>query len=197
MRTADCFQLLARRWQSELVVCTLGSVTSEWHKITKDDQAFHMHAMGIAASFALGLALSRPKTPIWLLDSDGGLSMSLGCLLAEARHKPVNLIHFVVNNGSYQIIGGYPVVNADQTDYAGMAKAAGIKRTYRFKELSDFRDNLDQIITLREHGFVVLEVEAESAPKVAVPFEGPEIKYRFGRHVENQEGIAVFGPYGY
>lgn len=153
--------------------------------------------MGIAASFALGLALARPKTPIWLLDSDGGLSMSLGSLLAEACHKPDNLIHFVVDNGSYQIIGGYPVVNAGQTDYAAMAKAAGIKRTYRFKELSEFRDNLNQITAAREHSFVVLEVASEPAPRVAVPFEGPEIKYRFGRHVENQEGIAVFGPYGY
>ena len=78
-----------------------------------------------------------------------------------------------------------------------MAKAAGMKRTYRFKELSDFRDNLDQILAAKEHSFVVLDVEAEPPPKAPVPFEGPEIKYRFGRHVENQEGIAVFGPYGY
>src|SRR5687768_8833921 len=197
MRTRDCFRLLTERWRRELVVCTLGTVTSEWYGLTKDDRAFHMHAMGIAASFALGLALARPKTPVWLLDSDGGLSMSLGCLLAEARHKPANLTHFVVDNGSYQIIGGYPVVNAGETDYAGIAKAAGIKRTYRFKELSDFRDNLDPILAAKEHSFVVLEVEAEPVPRVAVPFEGPEIKYRFGRHVENQEGIAVFGPYGY
>jgi thiamine pyrophosphate-dependent acetolactate synthase large subunit-like protein len=153
--------------------------------------------MGIAASFALGLALARPNTPVWLLDSDGGLSMSLGSLLAEAHHKPANLTHFVVDNGSYQIIGGYPVVNAGQTDYAGMAKAAGINRTYRFKELSSFRDSLNQIVAVREHSFVVLDVEAEPTPRVAVPFEGPEIKYRFGRYVENQEGIAIFGPYGY
>jgi sulfopyruvate decarboxylase subunit beta len=197
MRTGDCFRLLAKRWQSELVVCTLGTATSEWHGITKDDRAFHMHAMGIAASFALGLALARPKTPVWLLDSDGGLSMSLGCLLAEARHRPANLIHFVVDNGSYQVIGGYPVVNAGRTDYAGMANAAGIERTYRFNELSDFRDKLNEIVGAGEHSFVVLDVDAEPGPKVPVPFEGPEIKYRFGRHVEHQEGIAVFGPYGY
>jgi thiamine pyrophosphate-dependent acetolactate synthase large subunit-like protein len=197
MHTRECFQLLAKRWQSELVVCTLGTATSEWHGITNDDRAFHMHAMGIAASFALGLALARPKTPVWLLDSDGGLSMSLGCLLAEARHKPPNLIHFVVDNGSYQIIGGYPVVNAGQTDYTGMAKAAGMDRTYRFNAFSDFRDRLNEIVGTKEHSFVVLEVEPEPAPKASVPFEGPEIKYRFGRHVETQEGIAVFGPHGY
>jgi thiamine pyrophosphate-dependent acetolactate synthase large subunit-like protein len=197
MRTCECFDLLAKRWQSELVVCTLGTAMSEWHGITKDDRSFHMHAMGIASSFALGLALARPKTPVWLLDSDGGLSMSLGSLLAEARHRPPNLIHFVVDNGTYQVIGGYPVVNAGQTDFAGMAKAAGMKRTYRFSELSDFRDRLNEILTAGEHSFVALNVVAESGVRTPVPFEGPEIKYRFARHVENQEGVAVFGPFGY
>jgi len=197
MRTADCFRLLAERWRQELVVCTLGTATFEWYAITGNDRAFHMHAMGIAASFALGLALARPKTAVWLLDSDGGLSMSLGSMLAEARHKPANLVHFVVDNGAYQVIGGYPVVNAGQTDFARMAKAAGVERTYRFQELSDFKGELDGILTAGRHSFVVLGVEAEAAPKVPVPFEGPEIKYRFGRHVEKQEGIQVFGPYGY
>lgn len=197
MRTADCFRLLAERQRDALVVCTLGTVTSEWYGITRDDQAFHMHAMGLASSFALGLAISRPKTPVWLLDSDGGLAMLLGSLLAEARHRPPNLVHFVVDNGTYQIIGGYPVVNAEQTDYAGMAKAAGMERTYRFDRLEDFERELDGILTAGQHSFVVLNVEPEPATKAPVPFEGPEIKYRFGRHVERKEGVAVFGPYGY
>lgn len=197
MRTSECFRLLARHWQKELVVCTLGTVTSEWHGITRDDRAFHMHAMGIAASFALGLALARPKTPVWLLDSDGGLAMSLGSLLAEARHRPANLVHFVVDNGSYQIIGGYPVVHAGRGDFAAMAKAAGMERTYRFDEFADFEKELNGILTAGQHSFVSLKVQAEPAPRVPVPFEGPEIKYRFGRHMERQEGVAVFGPYGY
>ena len=197
MRTSECFRLLARRWQKELVVCTLGTAMSEWHGITQDDRAFHMHAMGIAASFALGLALARPKTPVWLLDSDGGLAMSLGSLLAEARHRPANLVHFVVDNGSYQVIGGYPVVSAGRGDFAAMAKAAGMERTFRFDELSQFEGQLGDIVGSGRHTFVSLTVQAEPGPRVPVPFEGAEIKYRFGRHVERQEGVAVFGPYGY
>jgi sulfopyruvate decarboxylase subunit beta len=197
MRTSECFRLLARRWEKELVVCTLGTATSEWHGITQDDRAFHMHAMGIAASFALGLALARPKTPVWLLDSDGGLAMSLGSLLAEARHRPANLVHFVVDNGCYQIIGGYPVAHAGRGDFAAMAKGAGIERAYRFDELAEFEGKLDGILGAGQHSFVSLTVKAEPPPRVPVPFEGPEIKYRFGRHMERQEGIAVFGPYGY
>jgi sulfopyruvate decarboxylase subunit beta len=197
MRTSECFRLLARRWQKELVVCTLGTATSEWHGITEDDRAFHMHAMGIAASFALGLALSRPKTPVWLLDSDGGLAMSLGCLLAEARHAPPNLVHFVVDNNSYQVIGGYPVVHAGRSNFADLAKAAGIGRTYKFDELSAFEGQLNEVVGAGRHTFVSLSVKAEPGPKTPVPFEGAEIKFRFGRHIERQEGIAVFGPYGY
>ncbi|MSQ52505.1 MAG: sulfopyruvate decarboxylase subunit beta [Betaproteobacteria bacterium] len=197
MRTSECFRLLAKRRNKELVVCTLGTATSEWHAITQDDRAFHMHAMGIAASFALGLALARPKTPVWLLDSDGGLAMSLGALLAEARHCPANLIHFVVDNGSYQIIGGYPVVHAGRGDFAALAKAAGMERSYRFSELADYEAKLDGILACGQHTFVSLTVKAEPPPRVPVPFEGPEIKYRFARHIERQEGISVFGPYGY
>jgi len=78
-----------------------------------------------------------------------------------------------------------------------MAQGAGMERTYRFQELSDFEAGLDAILTAGRHSFVVLAVEAEPGPKMPVPFEGPEIKYRFGRHVEKQEGVQVFGPYGY
>jgi thiamine pyrophosphate-dependent acetolactate synthase large subunit-like protein len=197
MRTHDCFRLLTQRWEKQLVVCTLGTVTSEWYAQTKDDRAFHMHAMGIAASFALGLALARPKTPVWLLDSDGGLAMSLGTLLTEARHQPDNLIHFVVDNGTYQIIGGYPVVNAGTTDFALMARGAGIANARHYSDLRSFEHELDSILNEGKYGFVSLSVESEAPPKAPVPFEGPEIKYRFGRHVEQSEGVAVFGPYGY
>lgn len=197
MRTTDCFRLLAERRKDALVVCTLGTAMGEWYSLTRDDTAFHMHAMGLAASFALGLALARPRTPVWLLDSDGGLTMSLGSMLAEARHQPANLVHFVVDNGCYQIIGGYPVVNAEQTDFAGMAKAAGMRRTFRFQGVQEFEAELDGILTAGRHSFVVLGVEPQPAPHAPVPFEGPELKYRFGRHVERQEKVAVFGPYGY
>jgi sulfopyruvate decarboxylase subunit beta len=197
MRTSECFKLLSKRWKNELVVCTLGTATSEWFAINRDDRSFHMHAMGIAGSFALGLALARPKTPVWLLDSDGGLAMSLGALLAEGQHRPPNLVHFVVDNGSYQIIGGYPVVHTGRGDFAALAKAAGIERAYRFSTLSSFEEKLDELVKPGQHTFVSLTVQAEPAPRVPVPFEGPEIKYRFGRHMERQEGISVFGPYGY
>jgi sulfopyruvate decarboxylase subunit beta len=87
-----------------------------------------MHgAMGFAASFALGLALSLPQVPVWLINADGSLCMNLGCLLTEASQAASNLKHFVVANGVYQTVGGLPMVNDGRTDYAAMARAAGFQ----------------------------------------------------------------------
>ena len=46
------------------------------------------------------------------------------------------------------------------------------------------------------HSFVVLEVEPFSAEEQKLeqpPFDGPELKFRFGRHVEKLSDCSVFG----
>jgi len=76
---------------------------NEWWAVTKSEDSFYMHGgMGFAASFALGLASALPEVPVWVLNSDGSLSMNLGCLLTEAGQQPKNLKHFVVDNQRYR-----------------------------------------------------------------------------------------------
>jgi hypothetical protein len=45
----------------------------------------------------------------------------------------------------------------------------------------------------------VLRVEPETGflRTPPMPYEGPEMKYRFGRALERRFGIEVFGPQGY
>jgi hypothetical protein len=46
------------------------------------------------------------------------------------------------------------------------------------------------------HTFVVLEVEPFSEEEQKLeqpPFDGPELKFRFGRHVESLTGCSIFG----
>src|SRR6266567_7985144 len=130
MKTNEAMRVLAAHRGDAIVVCALGMAANEWWAVTKSEDAFYMHgAMGFAASFALGLALSLPKAPIWLINADGSLCMNLGCLLTEASQAPKNLKHFVVDNQVYQTVGALPMVNQGRTDYAALAKAAGIART--------------------------------------------------------------------
>jgi hypothetical protein len=47
--------------------------------------------------------------------------------------------------------------------------------------------------------FMSITVQAEAAFLGTPPmtYEGPEMKYRFGRALERRLGIKVFGPQGY
>ena len=111
MKARAAIDVLARHRGEAVAVCALGMAANEWWAATKSEDSFYMHgAMGFAASFALGLALSLPQVPVWLINADGSLCMNLGCLLTEASQAASNLKHFVVANGVYQTVGGLPMV---------------------------------------------------------------------------------------
>src|SRR2546421_11782685 len=89
MKTNEAMKVLAKHRGDAVVVCALGMAANEWWAVTRSEDSFYMHGgMGFAASFALGLALSIPQTPVWVLNSDGSLSMKLGFLLAEGGPPP-------------------------------------------------------------------------------------------------------------
>ncbi|MBI4195104.1 MAG: thiamine pyrophosphate-binding protein [Betaproteobacteria bacterium] len=200
MKTREALEVLAAHRGDAAVVCALGMAANEWWAATKSEDSFYMHgAMGFAASFALGLALALPNTPVWVLNADGSLCMNLGCLLTEAAQAPRNLKHFVVDNRVYQTVGGMPMVNQGGADYAALAQAAGIPRTRTIENIADLERALPGIASQPGPSFTVLRVEAESGFLGTPPmtYEGPEMKYRFGRALERRLGITVFGPQGY
>jgi thiamine pyrophosphate-dependent acetolactate synthase large subunit-like protein len=200
MKTSEVMAVLAAHRGDAIVVCALGMAANEWWAATKSEDSFYMHgAMGFAASFALGLALALPRTPVWVLNADGSLCMNLGCLLTEAGQSPRNLKHFVIDNRVYQTVGAMPMVNQHGADYVGIARAAGIVRARSIDNLADLLRALPEIVTEPGPSFTVLRVEPESGFLRTPPmtYEGPEMKYRFGRALERRLGITVFGPQGY
>ena len=122
-----------------------------------------MHgAMGFAASFALGLALSLPRVPVWLINADGSLCMNLGCLLTEASQAARNLRHFVVANGVYQTVGALPMVNEGRTDYAAIARGAGFARARTIEALDELERQMPAIAAEDGPSLTVLRVEPET-----------------------------------
>jgi len=139
MNTREALAVLAKHRGDAIVVCALGMAANEWWAVTQSEDSFYMHGgMGFAASFALGLATALPEVPVWVLNSDGSLSMNLGCLLTEAGQQPQNLKHFVVDNQRYQTVDTMPMVNQDNSDYAMIAKGAGIRQVATIDNLADF-----------------------------------------------------------
>ena len=70
MKANECMKVLAKHRGDAVVVCALGMAANEWWAVTKSEDSFYMHGgMGFASTFALGLALSMPETPVWVLNS--------------------------------------------------------------------------------------------------------------------------------
>jgi sulfopyruvate decarboxylase subunit beta len=200
MKANDAIKVLAAHRGEAVVVCALGTAANEWWAVTRSEDSFYMHgAMGFAASFALGLAASIPDALIWVLNSDGSLSMNLGCLLTEAGQQPKNLKHFVIDNQCYQTVSNMPMVNQDTADYTAIARAAGFVRVATIDNTADLDKQMPQINAAPGPYFIRLRIEAEKDYKRPPPFsyEGPEMKYRFGRAMEKKFGIKVFGPTGF
>jgi sulfopyruvate decarboxylase subunit beta len=200
MKTNDAMKVLATHRSGAVVVCALGTAANGWWAVTRSEESFYMHgAMGFAASFALGLAAAIPHAPVWVLNSDGSLCMNLGCLLTEAGQQPKNLKHFVVDNQCYQTVSNMPMVNRDGADYAAIARGAGIARAILIDNAEELDRRMPEINAAPGPYFVHLRVEAEENYQRPPPFsyEGPEMKYRFGRAMEKKFGIEVFGPTGF
>src|ERR1700751_3070545 len=193
MRARQAIEAVANHRRDAVAICALGMAANEWWAVTKSEETFYMHgAMGFASSFALGLALSIPDTPVWMLNADGSLCINLGCLLTEAGQQAKNLRHFVVDNRIYQTVGGTPMVNHHGSDYAAIPRGAGLENTWPLKTPEEVERALPDILETDGPTFAVLRVEAESGflGNPPMTYEGPEMKYRFGRKLEREIGIT-------
>src|ERR1700683_3580036 len=162
MKTNEAMKVLAAHRGNAVVVCALGTAANEWWAVTRSEDSFYMHgAMGFAASFALGLAVTIPDTPVWVLNSDGSLSMNLGCLLTEAGQQPKNLKHFVVDNQCYQTVSNMPMVNQNGADYTAIARGAGISRATSIDNIAELERRMPEINAAPGPYFIRLCVEAE------------------------------------
>ena len=158
MKRDECFRALARHVTDEVVVATYSSAV-DWLALGERVlNYFSVGAMGLDSSHALGLALGRPDKRILCLQGDGSLLMNLGCLVTIAAAAPKNLVHVVVQNGTYEANGGHPIPN-QKADFSGLARSAGYAHTFDFNELASFEQQVGHVIGLAGPVFATLHVE--------------------------------------
>jgi len=158
MKRDECFRLLARHVTDEIVVATYSSAV-DW--LALGERAlnyFSVGAMGLDSSHALGLALGRPDRRIICLQGDGSLLMNLGSLVTIAAARPKNLVHFVVQNGTYEANGGHPIPTTT-VDFAAMARDAGYARVHTFSDLANFAQQAGHVVKEEGPVFATLHVE--------------------------------------
>jgi sulfopyruvate decarboxylase subunit beta len=165
MRRIDALRAIYPRLEESVVVTIMGAVAAELQSLGHRDHFFYLqHAMGLASSVGLGIALVRPDLRVIVLDGDGSLLMNLGGLTTLARYRPRNLVHVVFDNGSLLSVGGFPTATSTGSDLAGIAAAAGVPRTGTVDSADALSLALDDAIAARDLTTLVAKVEAHYEP---------------------------------
>src|SRR5947209_17364135 len=136
MSIEDALTVLATHRGRRIVVTTMASV-GQWPGLSDTPLDFNYmpSAMGEGPALGLGLALAQPQRGVIVINGDGSMLMNLGSLVTLAN-QPANLYLLVVDNGLYEVTGGQPTAGAGRTDFAGLARSAGIPRVYTFDALA-------------------------------------------------------------
>jgi len=124
--------------------------------------------------------------------------MNPGMLMVERQMNLRNLTHFLVSNQVYGATSNAGLPNLGKTDYAALARSMGLDRVFAFKTIEALDRDFPSLKAANApgHTFVVLEVEPFSDQEQKLeqpPFDGPELKFRFGRHIESLTGADIFG----
>jgi sulfopyruvate decarboxylase subunit beta len=165
MTQQQALEVIAAHRGNRVVMPTMGSI-AQWPALsdTPLDFSYMPSSMGQGPALALGLALAQPKHGVISLCGDGSLLMNLGCLVTIAQH-PANLWLVLLDNGLYEITGGQEVAGSGATDYAGMARAAGIARVHAFDAIEFFRNSAAGLFSGDGPVFVWLKLEGRAGQK--------------------------------
>jgi sulfopyruvate decarboxylase subunit beta len=196
----DCIRVLANRRTDQLVVTSAGNSGQAWWAASGDAEAsFYLDAsMSLSTMFASGLAFALPEVKIWSFMGDGAFCMNPGMLMVERDMDLPNLTHFLISNRRYGATGNAGLPNQGRNDYVAIARGMGLDRVFIFDSVTALESGFDTAVLGNAPGytFVVLEVEPFSDADQKLPhppFEGPEMKYCFGRYVERITKRNIFG----
>jgi sulfopyruvate decarboxylase subunit beta len=182
MLRIDALRSVYDRLTDRVVITIMGAVAAELQAIGHRPNQFYLqHAMGLASSMGLGVALTRPELSVVVFDGDGSVLMNLGGLTTLARYRPRNLVHVVFDNESLLSVGGFPTATSTGSDITAMAAAAGIPRAVTVRTVDDFVSAFDEAIAAHELTTIVAKVDAKGPAGFVTDLALLENRFEFQR----------------
>ena len=190
MTRLDALRAVYDRLGDSAVVTIMGAVAAELQSLGHRQNFFYLqHAMGLASSVGLGIALSKPGVPVVVFDGDGSVLMNLGGLSTLARYRPKNLIHVVFDNESLLSVGGFPTATGTCTRLAEVAAAAGVPRTACATSLDEFVDAFAAAQSAGDLTTLVAKVEAVGPAAFVTDLGLLENRFQFQRYLQGRPQI--------
>jgi len=185
MKRIDCLAAIYDQLTECAVVTIMGAVAVELYSLGHRPNFFYLeHAMGLASSMGLGVALSQPDRKVVVIDGDGSVLMNLGGLTTLARYRPRNLLHVVFDNESLLSVGGFPTATSTGSDLAAIAKASGVPRSATVTTLEEFQAKFRAAQQAGELTTLVAKVEATGPAGYVTDLSLLENRYQFARHLK-------------
>ncbi len=186
MLRLDCLRAIYPELENCLVVTIMGATAAELHSLGHRPNFFYLqHAMGLASSTGLGLALCLPHQQVVVFDGDGSLLMNLGSLSTMARYRPGNLVHVVFDNESLLSVGGFPTATSTGTDLEGIARAAGIPTVLTVRSVEDFSSAVKNALDGKLLATIVAKVEATGPTGYVTDLSLVENRFQFRRYIQS------------
>ncbi|MCB0032946.1 MAG: hypothetical protein KDE51_02915 [Anaerolineales bacterium] len=183
MKRSKCLEAIYEALEDKIVVTIMGACAQELYDLGHRENFFYLqHAMGLASSIGMGIAMHSPDEHVVVLDGDGSVLMNLGTLATMARYRPRNLTHIIFDNGSLLSTGGFPTHTTDgTTDLAAIAKGAGIPHVALATSPFEFMEAVGDAFERNDLSVVVAKVEAVGPDHFGMDFQLPENAFRFKR----------------
>ena len=182
MKRIDCLEAVYEELRECAVVTIMGAVAVELYSLGHRANFFYLeHAMGLASSVGLGIALAQPERKVVVIDGDGSVLMNLGGLTTLARYAPGNLTHIVFDNESLLSVGGFPTATSTGSDLARIAEGAGIADSRTVRDVESFRAATVKAIESADLACIVAKVEAVGPASFAMDLHLLENRFEFAR----------------
>ena len=160
------------------IISTTGKTSRElWEaRVAKSEQPcdfYTVGSMGCSSAIALGVALQKPEQRVLVLDGDGAAMMHMGNMATIGKYAPKNLLHIILDNGTYESTGGQPTVS-DNVDFPAIGSACGYKKSV----LVNTREELQSILCpelAKYEGptLLVVNINTESRANLGRPQTSP------------------------
>src|SRR5947209_12401292 len=185
MLRADALKAIYPELEERIVVTIMGAVAAELYTLGHRHNFFYLeHAMGLASSMGLGIALSMPEHKVVVIDGDGSLHMNLGTLSTMARYKPGNLLHIVFDNESLLSVGGFPTATATGTDLAGIARASGVPCVMEANTPESLKQSVTRALESKTLTTIISKVDAVGPKSFHMDLPLLENRFQFKRSLE-------------
>lgn len=169
-------------------VSTTGMISRELyeqrdkHNMGHDRDFLTVGGMGHASQIALAIAMQKKDHQVYCLDGDGASIMQMGGMATIGSRKPSNYVHFVLNNGAHDSVGGQPTVGRE-VDFCEIAEGCGYENVVKVTTPEELDAVLDDAETKEKLTFVEVLVRKGARKDLGRPKSTP---------VENKIALMKF-----